>query len=1422
MDSPNRELEEGEANSDNEIQEEGEANSEDNQYSDEEIKQSSRKTIDYSDDESEDEDEEMNEEDLKFIADDDEEDSQDEDAFERRKRKRREKKERKRKRIEEEGDEQLSEDELELINENISGKSGRQKLRKKAEDRDDVAKLFDEDEEQPKQQEYDSDGLDDFIEDEGSDEEYDKREKVRERKIHKQLFTLGQEAGISNSALEEIEDLFGDGSDYAYALNLGTSQLAIDDDYENDVELPVKQKEVTIRDVYEPTEIAEKMLTEKDESIRIRDIPERFQGQDGSYVPDDAEIAREAGQISKILQREHKNVDEKSLSTSVTQVLRFLRRNKFDVPFIYTHRKDYFNGVLELPDIWKIVDLDEKFIQVEKRKTLLLQQIAQIATLDPSITNDEQIASLVEKIVTMDDVNDTFAYIQLLYSAQLNEIQKEKKKRFKPPTWKQLYDDSVKYKINEFTKLFNINKADFVTSVATQSGIHFPEDHFDTPLEAAAKFISPRFPSAESVLEAAKHMLAQEIATHPQLRAVIRIIYSTDAVVTVHPTDKGYKEIESTSPYYPFKYLKEKPVPKFVDGQFLQIIKAEQDGLLTLSIHVDEEESLVADIVKFICNDYSNELAQLWNAERKAIAVYAAKEILFPQTVKWLKEKMGNQACDYIAMKTQISLERHIGVAPYRTRPEDEEAPVTMAISWGDGGKSSTFAVVLNETGELREYKKFDKLSDRDRHADIKALVDFIDTYNPAVIAISGFKPNTKIHLFPIIQTEVLNNLPSQKYLPRVLIVEDECARIYMNSKSCLREFPDQDYPHLVRYCVSLARYVQDPINEYAALYNSDEDIRNIILDPLQHLLLDDIHMKAIERAFINVVNDCGVDINLAANHTHLSNTLQFASGLGPRKAQAMISKIVRSGGILESRGDLIQLGICQKVIFDNCSSFIRIRQYHLRTGNFDILDDTRIHPKDYKLARKMAADALDLDDSVLDDEHAPSQHVQELIEGDSDRLNLLLLDDYADELERRNHEPKRVCLNLIKDELMYPYKDHRRPFSGANDEAIFNMLTGESDVTLYEGAVISAVVTRVEPRFINVQLGSGIEGTVHMSNVDVPYGSDVDLTRMFHVNQALMCSVKNINLERLGVDLSIRSADLDANSNKSRVRVDPFFDFVSQEKQIIKEKQNARKVVREKQVRFVQHPFWQATDYKGAQAYLANRPRGDLVVRPSGKGNNHISITWKVDEGVYQHIDILESQKENEWSLGKRLTIDDMQFFEIDQIIAEYIEPMTRKISMLIDHPKYQNKTLSEMYTFVGEQVHQLKRSAYGFIISPDKPGSFLLVFRHPSNSPRQDIITVRPGCYEFRNKKFTDVEQLLMHFKQSEAAKATQANTQAQKSHSERRPDSRNDPRQQRRPDRSDRDKSDNRRPPERPRDSRGPPRSGYQQNGYSGRNF
>ncbi len=62
-------------------------------------------------------------------------------------------------------------------------------------------------------------------------------------------------------------------------------------------------------------------------------------------------------------------------------------------------------------------------------------------------------------------------------------------------------------------------------------------------------------------------------------------------------------------------------------------------------------------------------------------------------------------------------------------------------------------------------------------------------------------------------------------------------------------------------------------------------------------------------------------------------------------------------------------------------------------------------------------------------------------------------------------------------------------------------------------------------------------------------------------------------------------------------------------------------KKTRAKASRNIQHPYFHNLDYKAAEEFLTNKPRGEVIIRPSTKGKNHISITWKIDQGVYQHI---------------------------------------------------------------------------------------------------------------------------------------------------------------------------------------------------------
>ena len=92
--------------------------------------------------------------------------------------------------------------------------------------------------------------------------------------------------------------------------------------------------------------------------------------------------------------------------------------------------------------------------------------------------------------------------------------------------------------------------------------------------------------------------------------------------------------------------------------QFLQIRKAEDQGLVEVYIRVEEEVRFLEDIVKHMTNDYVSEYAEKWNEERKKVAHYAAKNILFPHAVKWLKEKLALEASERLAEQCRVEMEQ--------------------------------------------------------------------------------------------------------------------------------------------------------------------------------------------------------------------------------------------------------------------------------------------------------------------------------------------------------------------------------------------------------------------------------------------------------------------------------------------------------------------------------------------------------------------------------------------------------------------------------------------------------------------------------------------------------------------------------------------------------------------------------------------
>ena len=113
-----------------------------------------------------------------------------------------------------------------------------------------------------------------------------------------------------------------------------------------------------------------------------------------------------------------------------------------------------------------------------------------------------------------------------------------------------------------------------------------------------------------------------------------------------------------------------------------------------------------------------------------------------------------------------------------------------------------------------------------------------------------------------------------------------------MNNQRAQLEHPG--LPPLTRYCVALAKYLQNPMKEYAAL---GKDIISISFHPSQQLVSQEKIAKQLETALVDMVNLCGVDINEAISDPYTANLLPYVCGLGLRKATSVLKAITANVG---------------------------------------------------------------------------------------------------------------------------------------------------------------------------------------------------------------------------------------------------------------------------------------------------------------------------------------------------------------------------------------------------------------------------------------------------------------------------------------------------------------------------------------------
>lgn len=219
------------------------------------------------------------------------------------------------------------------------------------------------------------------------------------------------------------------------------------------------------------------------------------------------------------------------------------------IPFISRYRKEATGGLDEV-QIANIKEMNEKFIELEKRKEFIIKSISEQEKLTPEL--EKQIKEIYDS-TSLEDI-----YLPFKPKRQ-TRAEKARKKG-----------------LEELAKWLMSQQSGSVSAKASQ-------------------FLNDEVPDVEDALQGARDIIAEWVNEDAQARQTVRNIFSREAVITSKIIKGKEEEGEKYADYFDFAA----PLAKCPSHRILAIRRGEAEGFLRVSISADDEKCLDRLVPKY-------------------------------------------------------------------------------------------------------------------------------------------------------------------------------------------------------------------------------------------------------------------------------------------------------------------------------------------------------------------------------------------------------------------------------------------------------------------------------------------------------------------------------------------------------------------------------------------------------------------------------------------------------------------------------------------------------------------------------------------------------------------------------------------------------------------------------------------------------
>jgi uncharacterized protein len=495
----------------------------------------------------------------------------------------------------------------------------------------------------------------------------------------------------------------------------------------------------------------------------------------------------------------------------------------------------------------------------------------------------------------------------------------------------------------------------------------------------ARKYIHDKVPTIQDAIHGAQDIIAEWISEDQDIRERLRNNFRKFATLRSKVVPKKKEEAEKFQDYFDFQ----EAIAKCPSHRFLAVARGEQEGLLKVSLEVDEERALQMIDKKFIrSNGYEADLIA-------AAIDDSFKRLIFPavetQIINEFKEKADDEAIRVFGENLRQLL---------LAAPLGQKAVVAIDPGFRTGCK----VVALDANGDFLEYKTVFPHPPQHQSDEAKNIIRMlVDKYQAKAIAIGNGTASR--------ETKALVDAIRFDQKIDIYVVSENGASIYSASDVAREEFPEHDVT--IRGAISIGRRLMDPLAELVKI-----DAKSIGVGQYQH----DVHQgklkENLDMTVVSCVNKVGVNLNTASKHI-----LTYIAGLGPVLAKNIVQYRRENGDFKEIK-ELHKVPRLGNKAYEQAAGFLRIK------NGPNLLDDTGVHPERYGLVQQMAKVAgVNLNTFIADKTSRQKLVLDSFV---SEDVGLPTLTDIMKELDKPGLDPRGEAKQFSFDENIRSIDDVR------------------------------------------------------------------------------------------------------------------------------------------------------------------------------------------------------------------------------------------------------------------------------------------------------------------------------------------------------------------------------------------------------------